>query len=462
MLVKELRQGLRSRAFTAAFLFLQGMLLLFMMSGFSEQNDGRDTAAPFWILLELALLVLMPMRGLGALHAEIRSNTLELISLTRMSAWKIVFGKWSALVSQSGLIAVAVMPYIVLRYFFGGMNVLVELGLLLAVLLFSGWLSAFMVAVSVLPNAFLRLVFAFPSAFLISWFLGGSVVLVTQGDGAFSFALRGVSGPWLLGLSVAGAVFLIYYFLDMAASRIAPQAVNYVTRRRLIGLAVFVLVLALIHGSGVAGGYLVWVFLLFGLLALDALTEHPATVASVYAPFRRHAWLRPGQVLFVPGWFSGIFFLLVLGAGIVLADGIAPEPWNSSSLDSPLGPVGAVLAALSAVFFPLGVTLLFWPRHAQPLIPYCVCAFGMTVLAGTINLMADGGRMEEMLWIGLPLPPVAAVMALERWDDGGMGPAGMVSMFVTVVVTTFLAVWRHRQLFASSGPESLAAATESP
>jgi len=127
MVVKELRQGLRTRAFTWAFLFVQGFLLLFMMSGFSESSDGRDTAGSFWGLLQFALLIVMPFRGLNALNSEVRLNTMELITLTRMSAWRITYGKWLALVSQSLLLAVAVLPYIVLRYFFGGMNVLAEL-----------------------------------------------------------------------------------------------------------------------------------------------------------------------------------------------------------------------------------------------------------------------------------------------------------------------------------------------
>jgi len=92
MVVKELRQGLRTRAFTWAFLFIQGLLLLFMLSGFSETSDSRNTAGSFWFLLEVALLIVMPFRGLNALHTEVRLNTMELISLTRMSAWRITFG----------------------------------------------------------------------------------------------------------------------------------------------------------------------------------------------------------------------------------------------------------------------------------------------------------------------------------------------------------------------------------
>jgi len=47
------------------------------------------------------LLFLMPLHGFSALHAEIKSATLELVFLTHFSAWRIAAGKWTALMVQT-------------------------------------------------------------------------------------------------------------------------------------------------------------------------------------------------------------------------------------------------------------------------------------------------------------------------------------------------------------------------
>ncbi len=438
IMVKELRQGMRSRVFTGVFLFVQGLLLLFMMAGFSESSDGRATGASFWILLEIALLIVMPMRGLSALHAEIRHSTMELISLTRMSAWKITLGKWAALMSQSLLLAVAVMPYIVLRYFFGGMNVVAELVMLLVVIGLSGLLTALMVGLSVLPNFFLRGLFTLPVWVLVVRFMGESVYRVTRGDSIAPFGLGGMA--WLA--VVPAAVFLGYYLLDMAASRISPEAVNYVTRRRLIGLGAFGLTVALVHANG-SGLHLVYPFSLFGLLAFDAFTEHPATVASVSAPFRKLPFGLLLERLFAPGWFSGIFYVLLLAGILAGAFRGFPDVWNASGIPLPEGAWIWILSSTASAMFPLGLTLLFWPRHAQPIIPYCVTAAAVAAVSTAMITLGVGGDQSLALMLGSPLPPVAAYLALSPSGGPSEVRYALSMMGAVIVGCIFIASRRH-------------------
>jgi len=142
------------------------------------------------------------------------------------------FWKWLALVSQSLLLATAVMPYIVLRDFFGGMNVIAELVLLFVVIGLSGLLTALMVGLSVVSNFLIRCFFTVPVLIMTISFMTASIALVTGGNGILPFNL----GGWGWLAIVPAAIFLSYYLLAMAASRIAPQAVNYVTSRRVAGL----------------------------------------------------------------------------------------------------------------------------------------------------------------------------------------------------------------------------------
>ena len=100
MLVKELRQGLRTNLFTAAFILLQVFMVLSLMIGAAFSGGGEDTSGGFfWMFITVTLLGVMPVRGFSALHKENQINTMDLIQLTRLSAWRITWGKWLALAS---------------------------------------------------------------------------------------------------------------------------------------------------------------------------------------------------------------------------------------------------------------------------------------------------------------------------------------------------------------------------
>ena len=137
MLVKELRQGLRAKTFIVVFLSLQVFLAVMLFSaGAASTSDhvGTVISGIIFTFFAIAVLVVQPLRGTGALSSEVKGNTIDMMVLTRLSAWRIVFGKWVAIVSQSALLLSTIIPYLILRYFFGGMNLLGEMVFLAAAL----------------------------------------------------------------------------------------------------------------------------------------------------------------------------------------------------------------------------------------------------------------------------------------------------------------------------------------
>ena len=103
MLVKELRQGVRTRVFVSLFILLQVTMLLTVSLTLLVAAHGEDASAGtvfFWIFVGLPVLVVLPLNGLGAVNGEIKANTLELIFLTRLTAFRIVAGKWLAIFVQ--------------------------------------------------------------------------------------------------------------------------------------------------------------------------------------------------------------------------------------------------------------------------------------------------------------------------------------------------------------------------
>jgi ABC-type transport system involved in multi-copper enzyme maturation permease subunit len=147
MLVKELRQGLKTKAFVIVFVLVQVALVILMGFRLLAQNDPFGYTAGMldgllWTAIGGALLVLMPLRALTAISEEEKANTLHLVQLTRLSSTRIVWGKWIALVSQTLLLSVAILPYAVLRYFFGGIDIVENLLLLVWMMVGSMALTA--------------------------------------------------------------------------------------------------------------------------------------------------------------------------------------------------------------------------------------------------------------------------------------------------------------------------------
>ncbi|RFC48859.1 MAG: hypothetical protein DVB23_000385 [Verrucomicrobia bacterium] len=453
MVVKELRQGLRARSFTWAFLFVQLLLLIFMVGGFVESSDSRDTAGSFWFLLQVALLVVMPLRGLNALNVEVKLNTMELISLTRMSAWRITVGKWLALMSQSVLLAIAVLPYIVLRYFFGGMNVVAELVLLLVVIGLSGLVTALMVGLSVVSNFLIRCFFTVPVLILVFRFLGESVYRVSRGDGVAPFNLEWEA--WLC--IVPAAIFLGCYLLDMAASRIAPEAVNYVTRRRIAALCCFGASLVLSHFWAVPAALLLS-FSFLGLFAIDALSEHPPTVSSVYEPFRRLPGGRILETFFAPGWCSGTWFIFLLSALMAVAALLSPQAWISSDLDSAGMSIAMILSVTASLMLPLAIMLLSRPTHPEPVVSYCLTGIFLVTIAVSMMPFVERGDLPGLIQLVVLLPPLS-IFAIFRESVGSHEPL-MFSVVQVLVLLFSVAVvlWKNlrvRRAMAQARREDL-------
>jgi ABC-type transport system involved in multi-copper enzyme maturation permease subunit len=130
MLVKELRQGMRARGFIVLFLAFQGVLAFMLLTvsiNSSDNSAGATASGMIFALFGIASLMVQPMRGVNALSGEITGNTIEMMALTRLTASRIVFGKWFAIVSQTALILITIIPYLILRYFLGGMVLVGEL-----------------------------------------------------------------------------------------------------------------------------------------------------------------------------------------------------------------------------------------------------------------------------------------------------------------------------------------------
>ena len=176
VLVKELRQGMRTNLFVIAFILLQTFMVLCLLAGIADPGSS-DVDGFFWFFIITTLLIVQPLRGFSALSSEYQMNTRDLIQLTRLDGWRITLGKWTALNAQGFLFIAGVLPYLVIRYYLGNINFVNDLVSLGLIGLGSGLTTAITIGCSVFKNIILR------GAILVGMFFATSAV-----SGVMSFS----------------------------------------------------------------------------------------------------------------------------------------------------------------------------------------------------------------------------------------------------------------------------------
>ena len=153
VLVQELRGRMRgSRAFTILTVYLLVLAvvvsLIYLATASAAQfdtfNSGRTIGKALFLgtafvaLLQVGLIV--PSQAANAIASEKERQTYDLLILTMLPPWKIVVGKLMAALAYALLLIVAVIPFMALSFFFGGVTglevVLALVGLLVTAVLF--------------------------------------------------------------------------------------------------------------------------------------------------------------------------------------------------------------------------------------------------------------------------------------------------------------------------------------
>lgn len=416
IVVKELRQGLKSKAFVAIATVLQGgmafIFVLAALSGMTPGGGGVDTLSGFfWFMLWLPLVFFFPGRALQSVVEETKVQTLELVQMTRLRSLRIVFGKWLALSLQSLLLVLAILPYFVLRYFFGGVNLTGDLVNLASLLSLCLVLNAAGIAASTLKPSLRMVLVILAVLFLL---VGGQTLAFMSAFGG-SGPFRGFAWPAAPWMSVVSAVVLlssyVLFFLLQAAGHLCTQAESYSPQKRQLALGATLLMLAvwLLHdATGID-------FRILGLLTplvlwtvVEALVEPNDLLWSAGKS-------RLSRLLLRPGWSTGLLFSLLILALIYVGITFG-QTWLSR--DDLLNLNRSYVIFIGAVLTPAWL-LLFLPRVRQRLLLYWLLQllFGLFVLIALIVAIKPGVTDSEVLaWLAF-LPPSAALACLQQEMD---------------------------------------------
>lgn len=444
MLVKELRQGLRARTFVIVFLTLQALLGLVLLAATGAAAAGRAgqvISGIIFAFFSVAVMVIQPLRGISAVHSEIKANTLDLMVLTRLDAWRIVLGKWVAIVSQSALLLTAIVPYLILRYWFGDMNLLGEMVLLVLVFLGSCVATSVTVGLSAVSSIIIRGLLPLFGGIVLAW------CCLALSFSRYEFeqivevcSMQDSRDAWGIAMLVLVGAYAAWSLLSLAASMIAPLAENHATPRRLVTLAA--LLLAILAAIGLDLDEEIVVFLAFLLVippVIMALTEPFFLLPTVTRPFVRKGALGvvAGRFLY-PGWPAGVLFsLLALAlAGILMGTGL---PENVFSDEDFITVVAAVAASL---LFPAVVILPFEKRLRSRFTGYLLVLVASLILAIVLTLVGEAVDHTEpaFLWAFIWIPMVNLFMT---------AMSGYPDEVLATVATVFLILYASLLLVAA-------------
>lgn len=193
----------------------------------------------------------------------------------------------------------------------------------------------------------------------------------------FTFSTRdkSLAALGLLGL----ALYLSYFFLEMAATAIAPTAENRSTRKRLLGLIAVVASFLLLQFADIDVALAV-ALLVAGLLSLDMFSERGDFPPSVCQPFLRYGPLGrfAGRFLY-PGWATALPFSLVLL--LALLGLVQLTAGNNPELQT------RVFAGYGMMVFPAAMIQLFARNSENRFSVYLMLTLmsgGLTVLLTTL------------------------------------------------------------------------------
>lgn len=420
IIVKEVRQGLRTRAFWLFFtlmlvanLFIS--LIFFATADSFSSNSGRAAFISFFVALGFVQFFVIPYASYRSMAREAEEETWVLLTLTGIGPRRILAGKLGSSVLQGVLYASAAAPFLLFSYFLNGIDLpTIVVGVVLAV----GY-QVFLVAVSVsmatlAESKLVRALLHFVLLGTLLWGLGFGIG-GAAGLSEFAQKISSSSEFWLGALSLLfGVVTTGLLLFEAAAARLSLPTEDYARGPRLT------YALQLLG----AAGFFFWGWTISG--DADVLTAGAVSI-SVYSTLvglfvasdrdgmAKIHWAKGGRwSLLKPGGFRG--FVLVLGALFALCAGFAVLAFIQNTIH-----FGALMVLLGAPGYAL--LMLSLPvviARAIPHPPWQTPAMIRLVFLGLIVLMSGvppliGEIVSEADDLFLnALNPVVGLVNLER------------------------------------------------
>jgi hypothetical protein len=322
IVVKEVRQSLKSRQFVGTFVLLLLVAWggsVFNISSMGDAIEYGSSAAQFsylffWILC-VASLVIVPFAAFRSIVEERTENTLELVQITALAPRQIVWGKSLSAMVQVLVYFAAIAPFIAFTSLLPGFDLLhtaFDLGLLLIV---SFGFSSVALAIGAQTRNKISQAFGSLGVIVLS-IIGTSMFVGISFDFDARLALDDPATWWGVGFSL---------FLILSTAFLCQQAsiaqLTFESDNRSSGIRLTVTVQWLVSWLAVLGSTLLPSHSDVYLLPLVTLSAIYLTVAGLFVTAEaeglsrrisrglpRSRWMRALWVPFLPGGTRGLLF----------------------------------------------------------------------------------------------------------------------------------------------------------
>jgi hypothetical protein len=337
------------------------------------------------------------------------------------------------------LLVCSILPYVILRYFLGGVDILEDLQGLFFLVVTSAILTAATLAMSPYESKLLRALFVLALIFVFQSLTGILFAWVAfSSRGASSGTSAAVWQVYLILLAYVPAFILLA--LEIAASRIAPPAENHAVRKRFIGVYLVLIVLVLapvvsnveaLHGISLV---------ILAVVIIDALAEPRESLRAVRRPFARLGRLGRGlELFFSPGWGSASWYVLLM-AGLS-----AFVLYSQSQLDDPRE-VLEYVSYFGMLIFPAALIRLFKPS-THYFLAFYIGLHGLLVAVTFFVGLISGISNEPLTkWIA-PIPNCAFLLRL--FDQIAIPQASEFLHFTGLVTAASLGILIARAMTLS-------------
>jgi hypothetical protein len=440
IVVKEVRQGLRTRAFWVFFILMLVANLFISLVAVAFAQDEREVGpvafGAYFAALALVQFFVIPYVAFRSMAREREDETWVLLTLTGLGPRRILRGKLASAVLQGLLYASVAAPFLLFSYYLNGIELPAILVTLAVSVAYQVFLTSIGVSMATLANG------RASRAALNFLFLGFLLFALFQPTIAFSVAVFGGRGVfsgsgWLYGGALTLFVMVSWaaLFYEAAAARLSLATELYTTGPR---LTVLVQVLG-------ALGFGLWAARSSGdadplRVTQNLMQVHLALVGIFLVSDRdgklaRHERSRWPSLL-KPGALRGFQFIALLSAlstitctaGTVVLD-------NNGSLPMLLGAgcfslLYLALSGLMAAARPAQI----WQRPT--LWRAFFFGFGFVVLALTPAM----GEIFDVSQTNALLYTLHPVLGMKVLDETGFGPplvalAGLTAVAVLALLT---------------------------
>ncbi|MHC4875143.1 MAG: ABC transporter permease [Planctomycetota bacterium] len=444
ILVKEMRQALKSRQFVVTFMLLLIVAWLvsagtavFATTEMEFGSAGNSLFLTYFGILAFAVFVIVPFGAHRSMLAERDQNTYELLSISTLTPRQIVNGKLLSAMVQSFVYYSAITPFIAFASLLQGFDLPLSLFLLVAAFCWSICVSMFTLMLSTLARQRqLRAANSMGMFFLLMFQLYTTAGVIF-GSGVSGMPFDDPAFWWSVGCVIATAGSYTLLAQQIAVSRLTFESGNRSTGIRVILAAQFWLFCGTVVGYSLWSGLsltslsarearelVVVVAVHWCVAGLFAATEIDWLSRRLRRQLPRNAVLRLLLAPWLPGGARGLVWML-LHVAVILAVAFLVE-WDDDWLPA------YVMASCCylVVFTGLGAVLTRWlhavtpsfkPAHGRVLMLLVLVAMSIAPLivrAFSTRLMRSEFLTVDLLSPFLTVPRLANEGYAAATDSG--------------------------------------------